>query len=537
MYRIYIAVISLIMLSAFAVIPADGQEFIFDIGDLEDYVGIGERDLVVYQDTYSAYISSYKKDKEDEIFFDFTITADNQLWIGANYGRYNGEGFESSGMQVRFLGLIEYMDLNENGAYDPDSDEMVSGMPLSGDFYYSDLVNGAGDYTDVNWDDEPNIWDPHDWNDGLMEAYNLAFSTGWDLGFPDGEEDKEMGNPYDPDISFAFEDPDFMEFLMDFIDSTLVGLDEDQIYEAYEWAFTGLSNGYMMGYEHGYGDVPYDPLEEEMTYPETRSSNPDGSDPEGYNDDYNLYPPGMEPGDMGFYPSKSLPIYNPMEVSRMEFDNGSEEAVVTVWDEKGVFGITCKVSNMFSMIENGYLSPTSMKIDIMIEDYPYIETETDIAVLMDWGVSSMSMDAPELEYHDESYYQSKGLAVEEEEYRMGSSSFKGFLSWVKYADCDGEQKEVRVSSYNSFYGDYIDETGGYSENYKSVVISYPRSNSIYHDPKIGFLEIEGEDILKELSDIEEISNSLKGNIAVFMITVLAVSAFIGITWKRRGPSK
>lgn len=536
MHRISLAIISLIMLSAFAMIPAAGKEVIFELGGLDDYNGIEERDLLVSQDTYSAYISSYKKDKEDELFFDFSITADRELWIGANYGRYNGDGFENSGMQVRFLGLIEYLDTNENGAYNPDTDEMISGMPLSGDFYYSDLVKAAGDYANVNWQD-PNIWGPHDWNDGLMETYNLAFSTGWDLGLTDGEEDIDSGNPFDPDITLAFENPDIMDFLMDIINSTLTGLEEDSIYEAYEWAFTGLSNGYMMGYERGYGGETNDPIVAEPSYPETRSSETDGSFPEGYYVDHNEYPPGMDPGEMGLLPSKSQPIYDPIRVNQAEYDNGSEEAVMTVWNEKGIFGIKCKVSNMFSMIENGYLSPTSMKIDIMIEDYPYIGSETDIAVLMDWGVSSMSIDAPELEYHDESYYQSKGLAVEEEEYRMGSSSFKGFLSWVKYADCDGERKEVKVSSYNSFYGNYIDETGGYSENYKSVVITYPRSNSIYHDPKIGFIEIEGKDILTQLSDIDEISSKQKGNIVVFMVTVVVVMTFIGITWKRRGPSK
>jgi hypothetical protein len=530
MKKITILIISIILISTLAVIPASGDQFIFDKEMMEEYLEIGERDLVVYQDTYSADISSYMKEKEDELFFDFSITADSELWIGANYGRYNGGGFESSGMQVRFLSVVEYLDADKNGEYDPNNDELISGMPLSSDFYYSDMANAAGDFVDIKWDDDASIWDPYDWNYALMEVYNAAFMTGWEYGYQQGLQDLELDYPYNPDPNSLLMDPFFLESLMELINSTLIGMDEEYLFEAYDWAFTGLNTGFMFGYDQGYG-IYFEPMDDENPYNKTRSPPPKSSEEEF------PFPFGMDPGNMGFYPSKYLSIYDPVEVSHVEFDNGTEEVTVEIWDVDGIFGIKCKVTNMFAMIENGYLSPTSMKIDIMIENYPYVRQDTDIAVLMDWGVTSMSTDIPELEYHEDSYYQTKGLSIEEEEYRMGSSSFKGFLSWVKYAHCDGERKEVKVSSHNSFYGDYIDQTGGYSENFKSVVISYPRSQFIIHDPKIGFIEIQGEDILTDLTSIEEISRALKGNIAVYIIISVSIAVFVGITWKRRGASK
>ncbi len=525
----------------------------------EDYGDYDGRALYITQDPHAVFINSMQENDDEALWFDFNVFADSELSVGVYYGGYGSEGEQKAGMELKFLGLVEYIDLDDDDTFDPESDDIVSTYPLSSSFYESDLMRGVNDFQNHGLDEDRKDYLDVFWEYDYADGYNEGFLVGWDWGYEEGEEDFRAGEEYDTDIwtqlsedelltlitklsgldvendTFLEEYADYYGDYSDYMDWSEEDWDnwEEEIFtdESYAWywegLFTGVIAGFEMGYEKGYSTAKDmgttrtgDGKGSDARAPPPKDDwgeHPDYHDETGYWEDY---------GYGGHDPWGYALRYKPIKLEKVTNDDDTYSIVLNITDTEDIFSIRCKVSNDFTEIENGYLSPASVKIDIMINDYPYDSEKSQIALLMDTG--STSMKGPvDMKRHGESWDEKQKLAKDEEELRIDSQDFTGFFSWVKYAICDGSKETVRVSEYYSIYGSQWDERGRMSDQYKGVIFSYPRAKSIYHDPKLGFIQVGDIDVYEDIG--RGAAHILQGNIWVFGITVIVVGALVAVS--------
>ncbi len=231
--------------------------------------------------------------------------------------------------------------------------------------------------------------------------------------------------------------------------------------------------------------------------------------------------------------------YRPLNITKAG-QGDVDRIMLETWDNNGYFGIRCVVSNAFSVIGNGYLSPASIKIDLMIGKFPYRFNETKIALLMEMGSDIKYAGKVDMERKVESYDQKIGLASDEEEMSFNAADFSGFLSWFKDAVVDGVEAPVRSRLLASVYGKYWEDQGGNSENHRGVLFCYPRAERIVHDNKLGFVEIEEVNVYTERFPVNPIpadARTIIGNPALYLGGIAAVVLLVASTWKRRGPPR
>jgi hypothetical protein len=188
------------------------------------------------------------------------------------------------------------------------------------------------------------------------------------------------------------------------------------------------------------------------------------------------------------------------------------------------------ISNYFSQVENGILTPSSIKINMNINNYPNEHPGTFLSLLVDLRVKSTSEKDITFEKLDNSFDESLGLSSDEKELRITAGDFSGFFSWVQYAEVDGKNEEVHINEYpyHSKTSDYSNGDTGYS--YSSVtyhvLFSYPKGNYISHDPKIGIITIDNIDLYKiEIPEYKEQTQFNWDNM-VFILTVISTIIFI-----------
>ncbi len=535
--RLTIAVMIILLTTSFTAFMAAGQDdsmedhpWFFPPSDPDSFA---DRDLVVHERPSLAMISSYLE--EEEFQFTFSVSSDQDLIVSAQFQGWSEEQPEMVAMEVWFLGLIEFRDADGDGVYNAGVDEAVSVHPLSNSFINSDLVEGENYYKDVIWDDDvfPDAYEPR----GIdpMELYRQGFNAGWDLGFTVGEEDVMNDQTYDPNIRMRMGEDSLMG-MIDMILEDLYDTYEETDQEIYLWMsdniWVGLENGFQMGYDKAYD--PDDGLDDTGTrsYPDEDPYQEE--DPNGYRE-----VPFPEDPEMDWsYPDYYYARYDPPDVQRVLNDDGSEKIMITVWDTDGIFGIRCTVSESFLHTDGGYLAPSEMKIDIMIRDYPFNATDTKLALLLDTGVNAISSSTdPTFEVKEVPSEVAAGSAFGEEQYRVSSSDFKGYFSWARNATCDGVDREVMASTESSMFGSWFDEMGRFSSDYRSVTFTYPQAETIDHDPKLGFIEVNGRSVLEPSGIIADVEDLLRGNVWIFIATTVVISAIVGLTWKRRGPTR
>jgi len=315
-----------------------------------------EHDLGVYGDASSVMISS---DPDiNGMTFNFLTEASNDLRVSAQFQSWNGDRPRTVSIEVWFLALVEFKDVDGDGAFDRESDETVSVYPLSMSTLNSDLLNWnmGNQSTDLNDLLFKNF--AHLWNEQLMEFYQKGFLYGWDIGFTAGKSDSLNGTAFNPDPDLFIRSIEMKEKIYGVLQEYIISCGEtdphviDALNESY---WDGVSNGFWMGYQRGFGSEgngsmdeadPYDYLENDSVF----------------NDYFPTY--------WGF-PGFDSPIYDPPDVFRVVGADGSEKIVIIIWDKDGVLGIRCTVSDRVIHTEEGVLVPSEMKIDIMVRNYPF----------------------------------------------------------------------------------------------------------------------------------------------------------------------
>jgi hypothetical protein len=116
------------------------------------------------------------------------------------------------------------------------------------------------------------------------------------------------------------------------------------------------------------------------------------------------------------------------------------------------------------MIESGVISPSEVKLDLIIENYPYEEEGTQLALM-----AKLETEA-EVELHDDDHEDEED--DDEDELKLTAPEAEAFFSWANNATVDGVVTPVETTIEPD-------------ENGKKLYFAYTRGTSINHDPKLG----------------------------------------------------
>ncbi len=143
----------------------------------------------------------------------------------------------------------------------------------------------------------------------------------------------------------------------------------------------------------------------------------------------------------------------------------------------GVFTLIMKISaSLFTLENNATLTPNSLKIDIVISDFPYTRDDTSLALKT--KIKSKS----EQEFESDTDEEESGFGDDESQIGLGANGTKGFFSWAEKALADSVEIDVLSSSLS----DSSDEDG---EDSKKMYFSFVtiNANEIVWDPKVGII--------------------------------------------------
>lgn len=143
----------------------------------------------------------------------------------------------------------------------------------------------------------------------------------------------------------------------------------------------------------------------------------------------------------------------------------------------GNFTALIHVVEEYAKVNGTLITPTEVKIDIIIEGFDYT-TGTSLLALyakLESGGDYIDDDETEDEVH--------GHITGEDSVKITntSSGYTGFFSWAETADVDGTTKAIKTSAIAADDDD---------PNEQKLYINYPQGAKIIHDPKIGIAGIE-----------------------------------------------
>ena len=168
---------------------------------------------------------------------------------------------------------------------------------------------------------------------------------------------------------------------------------------------------------------------------------------------------------------------------------------------------------------NSIITPKEIKIDFNIIDYPFVNQTSQLALIT--RVETPFTITPEQNTYDEE----QSTATQESGLNISSANHSGFFSWANVATVDNISYPVNVTviseTEQTFTGDNQDI---YTQT--QVIFSYPRGESIIHDPKIGVINLL-EDVVSSVLQTEYLS-------AIYVLTcVISVIVFCGIIFLRK----
>ena len=135
-----------------------------------------------------------------------------------------------------------------------------------------------------------------------------------------------------------------------------------------------------------------------------------------------------------------------------------------------VFTIHLFAAGEFMNLNSTTITPTQVKLDIEINDFPFLNSTSRLAVY----TKLESEFEYKLEHDTED--EVNGFASQESGLASVMNGFAAAFSWAEYANIDGMTEDVLV---NPVSADDIDA------NDEKIFFNYPHGTNIYHDPKMG----------------------------------------------------
>ncbi|MFX1321700.1 MAG: hypothetical protein ACFFAQ_08650 [Promethearchaeota archaeon] len=192
-------------------------------------------------------------------------------------------------------------------------------------------------------------------------------------------------------------------------------------------------------------------------------------------------------------------IYTSFDIS---IDTKMHYIIINTTD--GVFAAHVYLVEEFTIVNNTLITPTETKIDIEINNFNYIDANSQLALYVELG--------SEMDYEEDDYTEDEedGYAENEEGVYTSNNGFAGFFNWAENATIDGVSKKVLASEIT------VDE---YDDQEQKLYLNYPRGIHIYHDPKIGIMTLSSSALLLPFV----LSISIASVVAVIaIITILII---------------
>ncbi|MFX0032121.1 MAG: hypothetical protein ACFE8V_07940 [Promethearchaeota archaeon] len=140
----------------------------------------------------------------------------------------------------------------------------------------------------------------------------------------------------------------------------------------------------------------------------------------------------------------------------------------------GVFAAHLYVVEEYAIVNGTFIAPTSLKIDIEINNFNYIDGNSQLALYVKLSSSG------EYEYEEETEDEKDGYTSDESGVKTEINNYKGAFTWKENATIDGISKQVLASQIE------VDDD---DENEQKLYLNYPRGDSIYHDPTMSIYSI------------------------------------------------
>jgi hypothetical protein len=151
-------------------------------------------------------------------------------------------------------------------------------------------------------------------------------------------------------------------------------------------------------------------------------------------------------------------------------DGGKMLHRITVRTTDGVFAMVTHTTETRTQTQSGEVSPNLMKIDLVIDDFPWTRTTTRLALQ-----AQVETHGPVTTITDPA--QRAYMVEDESGIESDADGNVGFYTWVRTCQVDGENATVKAQ----VAGDG-DDTG--------LTFNYAQGDSIVHDPKLGVPLVE-----------------------------------------------
>ncbi len=204
---------------------------------------------------------------------------------------------------------------------------------------------------------------------------------------------------------------------------------------------------------------------------------------------------------------------------------GAELVTVSAQTDNDVFTLVMHISNSVIFAENVTLSPYEVKIDFIIQDYPYVANDTEIALLQILATGN----AQWYNGHPENVSEAYQASLDEGAWAFDIEGGAGYFSWLKYAIVDGTEVDVKESTLARFSAFNWTEEGSVHFDLKYVAFAYGRGDTIIHDPKLGFVFDGGIPPVFE--------KIIRGSFGLFVGTIVLFGTVIYVArWQKRRSS-
>ncbi|MFX0106348.1 MAG: hypothetical protein ACFE75_12785 [Candidatus Hodarchaeota archaeon] len=140
----------------------------------------------------------------------------------------------------------------------------------------------------------------------------------------------------------------------------------------------------------------------------------------------------------------------------------------------GVFAAHVYLVEEFSLVNGTLIRPTSLKVDIEITNFNYLDLGSQLALYIKLESSS------EYETEDNTEDEKDGYITDESGVKTIINDYKGVFTWKENATIDGVSKRVLSSAIE------VDDD---DENEQKLYLNYPRGDHIYHDPAMSIYSV------------------------------------------------
>lgn len=180
-----------------------------------------------------------------------------------------------------------------------------------------------------------------------------------------------------------------------------------------------------------------------------------------------------------------------------------------------IFTAHIYVVEEFEEIHDIIVSPTQIKIDIEINNFPFENSNSSLALY------TQLQSKADFEEENDTEDEDLELAEDEKGIETKENGYTGFFTWADTAEVDGKEVKVNVSDVKKDHKD---------KKLQKIYLNYPQGIEIYHDPKIGIKGLIKTDISEEFPQFL-ITLIIIGSIAILSITIA-----IDILYRYQGPT-